>query len=156
MAENNIKAIKFLNWYFLRVALDDLDRTKPLKWEGGSEGGGAVQIAVNGTTTVEGYAVPNPTAEEITAIYNAVIAGNNVQIVDSNNVYYQVVLADSINGAVSVEILFFGTIVLTYTLEDDKITITANKFGINATTNFDKTKTQVLKNINGVLTWVNE
>lgn len=30
--ENNIKAIKFLGWYFLRVAVDDLDESKPLKW----------------------------------------------------------------------------------------------------------------------------
>lgn len=30
--ENNIKAIRFLGWYFLRVAVDDLDESKPLKW----------------------------------------------------------------------------------------------------------------------------
>lgn len=125
--ENNIRAIKFLNWYFLRIALDDLDFTKPLKWEGGGQGSGAVQIAVDGTATVEGYAVPNPTAEELTAIYNAVVAGNNVQIVDSNDVYYQVILADSMAGAINVELMFFGKMVLTYTLENETVSITANK-----------------------------
>lgn len=30
--ENNIKAVRFLGWYFLRVAVDDLDESKPLKW----------------------------------------------------------------------------------------------------------------------------
>lgn len=125
--ENNIRAIKFLNWYFLRIALDDLDFTKPLKWEGGSQGGGAVQIAVDGTATVEGYVVPKPTAEELTAIYNAVVAGNNVQIVDSNNVYYQVVMTDSMNGAINVEILFFSEMALIYSLEHDVVTIESKK-----------------------------
>lgn len=124
--ENNIRAIKFLNWYFLRIALDDLDFTKPLKWEGGGQGG-AVQIAVNGQTTVGGYSVPNPTAEEMTAIYNAVVAGNNVQIVDSNNVYYQVVLADSMDGAINIEILYFSEMALIYSLEHDVVTIESKK-----------------------------
>lgn len=124
--ENNIRAIKFLNWYFLRIALDDLDFTKPLKWEGG-QGSSAVQIAVDGSTTVEGYSVPSPTAEELTAIYNAVVAGNNVQIVDSNDIYYQVILADSMAGAINVELMFFGKMVLTYTLENETVSITANK-----------------------------
>lgn len=39
MAKNNdIKAIKFLGWYFLRVAVGDLDETKPLQWVGGFKG----------------------------------------------------------------------------------------------------------------------
>lgn len=124
---NNIRAIKFLNWYFLRIGLDDLDFTKPLEWVGGGQGGGAVQIAVNGRTTAGGYSVPNPTAEEMTAIYNAVVAGNNVQIVDSNNVYYQVVLADSMDGAINIEILYFSEMALIYSLEHDVVTIESKK-----------------------------
>lgn len=36
--QNDIKAIKFLGWYFLRVAVGDLDETKPLQWVGGFKG----------------------------------------------------------------------------------------------------------------------
>lgn len=126
---NNIKAIKFWGWYFLRIALDDLDTTKPLQWEGGA-GDSAVQIAVNGTKTVAGFSVPNPTAEQLTAIYNAVIAGHSVQIVDSNNIYYQVMLADSIDDAINIEILYFGEIVLLYSLENDIVNVEAKKIGI--------------------------
>ena len=124
--ENNIRAIKFLNWYFLRIALDDLDFTKPLKWEGG-QGGGVVQIAIEGTTTYEGFRIPDPTAEELTAIYNAVVAGNNVQIVDPYDVYYQVIQADSTSSSISIEIPYFSTMFITYTLENDTVSIETHK-----------------------------
>lgn len=124
--ENNIRAIKFLNWYFLRIALDDLDFTKPLKWEGG-QGSGVVQIAVEGTATVEGFRIPYPTAEELTAIYNAVVAGNNVQIVDPYDVYYQVLQADSSDSVISIEIPYFSTMFIVYTLENDTVSITTHK-----------------------------
>lgn len=91
--------------------------------------GGAVQISVNGRTTVSGYSVPNPTAEEMTAIYNAVVAGNNVQIVDSNNVYYQVIMADSMDGAINIEILYFSEMALIYSLEHDVVTVESKKIG---------------------------
>lgn len=96
---------------------------------GGGQGGGAVQIAVSGTATVEGYTVPNPTAEEITAIYNSLVAGKNVQIVDSNDVYYQVLQADSVDGAINIEALYFGELALLYTLENNTVTITGKKIG---------------------------
>lgn len=56
--ENNIKAIRFLGWYFLRVAVGDLDTTKPLKWSGGFDGAGAKKYEIvltgnSGTLTEE-------------------------------------------------------------------------------------------------------
>lgn len=88
-----------------------------------------VQISVAGTTTVEGYSVPNPTDEEVTAIYNAVVAGNSVQVVDMNDVYYQVLQADSVDGAINIELLYFGELSLLYTLENDTVTVTGKKIG---------------------------
>lgn len=90
---------------------------------------GATQISVAGRTTVQGFSVPNPTAEEMTAIYNAVVAGNSVQVVDSTDVYYQVMLADSMDGAINVEIMFFSEMTLLYSLEHDVVTIEAKKIG---------------------------
>lgn len=47
--ENNIRAIRFLGWYFLRVAVDDLDKSKPLNWVGGFKGGSSkVEITLTG------------------------------------------------------------------------------------------------------------
>lgn len=46
--ENNIRAIRFLGWYFLRVAVGDLDKTKPLQWEGGINGSSKVEIVLTG------------------------------------------------------------------------------------------------------------
>lgn len=88
-----------------------------------------VQISVAGTTTVEGYSVPNPTDEEVTAIYNAVVAGNSVQVVDVNDVYYQVLQVDSVDGAINIELLHFGELSLLYTLENDTVTVTGKKIG---------------------------
>lgn len=90
---------------------------------------GAVQISVNGTATAQGFAIPKPTAEEMTAIYNAVVAGNSVQIVDKNNVYYQVMLADSMDGAINVEVLFFSEMTILYSLEHDVVTFETKKLG---------------------------
>lgn len=42
--KNEIKAIRFLGWYFLRVAIGDLDETKPLTW-------------------TKGFGIPTPPAE---------------------------------------------------------------------------------------------
>lgn len=87
------------------------------------------QITVNGTVTAGGYSVPNPTAEEMTAIYNAVVAGDSVQIVDKNNVYYQVILADSMDGAINVEILYFSEMAIIYSLEHNVVTVETKKIG---------------------------
>lgn len=106
-------------------------------------GASVVQISVTGTTTVEGYSVPNPTDEEVTAIYNAVVAGNSVQIVDVNDVYYQVLQADSVDGAINVELLYFGELSLLYTLENDTVTVTGKKIGGGA--EIDDTSTALNK-----------
>lgn len=177
-----------------------------------------VQIEISGTSTYEGYRIPYPTAEEMTAIYNAVVAGNNVQIVDPYDVYYQVLQADSSSGTVNIEITYFSTMFILYTLENDTVSIEAHKYQekitgtprnvlfldangnvsstkldseltdlhdaeveslsglaetqaevneefVEALTNmqaswlgsgYNASKTQVLKNIHGVLTWVDE
>lgn len=87
-----------------------------------------VQIEISGTSTYEGYRIPYPTAEEMTAIYNAVVAGNNVQIVDPYDVYYQVLQADSSSSTINIEILYFSTMFILYTLENDTVSIEAHKY----------------------------
>lgn len=90
----------------------------------------AIEIANN--TTVSGFSVPNPTAEELTDVYNAVVAGRSVQMVDSNDVYYQVLQADSVNDAINIEILYFSEMSLLYTLENDTVSIESKKIGGSA------------------------
>lgn len=48
--KNEIKAIKFLGWYFLRVAIGDLDETKPLTW---TKGFGIPTPPAEGTATLK-------------------------------------------------------------------------------------------------------
>lgn len=104
---------------------------------------GAIQISVAGRETVQGFSVPKPTAEELTAIYNAVVGGNSVQIVDNTDVYYQVMLADSMDGAINVEIMFFSELAILYSLEHDVVTIEAKKIGDS---------TQVVEKGSGIIT----
>lgn len=88
---------------------------------------GTVQIAIEGTTTYESFRIPDPTVEEITAIYNAVVAGSSVQIVDPYDVYYQVLQADSSDSVVSIEIAYFSKMFLVYTLENNSVSVTVHK-----------------------------
>lgn len=44
--KNEIKAIRFLGWYFLRVAVGDLDETKPLSWVSGFDGAGSKKAEI--------------------------------------------------------------------------------------------------------------
>ena len=48
--KNEIKAIRFLGWYFLRVAIGDLDETKPLTW---TKGFGIPTPPAEGTATLK-------------------------------------------------------------------------------------------------------
>lgn len=49
---NNIKAIKFLGWRFLRIAIDDYDKTKPLTFEGGISADGGTGAGTSAVSSV--------------------------------------------------------------------------------------------------------
>lgn len=78
-------------------------------------------------TTVGGYSVPELTDEQIVTIHNEFVKGKSVIIQDANDVYYQILQSDVINDEIQVQILYFDTLIVTYTLDNDTVTITAKK-----------------------------
>lgn len=95
---------------------------------------GNAPIVVNNTTK-GGYSIPNPTAEQIVDIYNRVIHGKSAVIQDSHDAYYVVTQVDSLNSTIQVQIHYFDTLIITYSLEDDNISIDAVKLTTTPVTN---------------------
>lgn len=70
--------------------------------------------------TVEGFSVPALTAGQVIAAYNAVVAGRGCIVVDKDDVgHFFVNQADSLNGDITVEILFYSYMLVAYTLSGD-------------------------------------
>ena len=70
------------------------------------------------------YQVPQLTAEQVTNAHNAVVSGRGATIVDKDGVGHFVVnQADSLNDKVSIEIVFYKYMLLTYTLEGNNVTL---------------------------------
>lgn len=76
-------------------------------------------------TTVGGYSVPLLTVDQVTQAYNAVVAGRGCIIVDHDETMHAYVnQADRLNNELSICILFYSTLLLTYTIVDSAVTIT--------------------------------
>lgn len=76
-------------------------------------------------TTVGGYQVPELTAEQVQQAYNAVVTGRGCIIIDHNETMHAYVnQADQLNDELSIGILFYSSLILTYTLSDSAVTIT--------------------------------
>ena len=89
----------------------------------------ALTIESESDTTIEGYSVPNLTEEQIVAAYNAVIAGKVVIIASSDtHSHFVVNQADSLNDEPSIEVIYYSTMLLTYTAGEGGVEITAAKF----------------------------
>lgn len=85
----------------------------------------AVIIQSTANTTAGGYQVPVLTPEDVTHAYNAVTSGRGAIIVDKDEVMHAFVnQADALNGELSIGILFYSYMLLTYTLTDNAVTIT--------------------------------
>lgn len=83
-----------------------------------------VLIETEQTLTVRGYSVPVLTGEQVSAIYTAKAAGMPVTIVDpTGNYHFDVDQADSMSGIISVDYKFFNTMFLTYTLENNTVSV---------------------------------
>lgn len=77
-----------------------------------------------------GYQVPSLTAEQVTLAYNAVVTGRAAIIVDRDEVMHAYVnQADNLNDELSIGILFYSYLLLTYTINGEAVTITASPIG---------------------------
>lgn len=87
-------------------------------------------IETESTTTVQGYAVPVLTAEQVQTIYDAVSSGQSVTITDpTGNYHFNVDQADNMSGVISVDYKFFNTMFVTYTLENNVVTVEGTLLG---------------------------
>lgn len=85
----------------------------------------ALMVQSEGNTTIGGYQVPALTAEQVTQAYNAVVSGRGCIIVDHDETMHAYVnQADALNDELSIGILFYSSMLLTYTLSGDSVTIT--------------------------------
>ena len=76
-------------------------------------------------TTAGGYQVPALTAEQVQQAYNAVVSGRGCIIIDHDETMHAYVnQADQLNDELSIGILFYSSLILTYTLSGDAVTIT--------------------------------
>lgn len=84
----------------------------------------ALMVGSESDITVEGYSVPALTAEQVTAAYNAVVAGRGCIVVDKDDIgHFFVNQADSLNGDITIEILFYSYMLVAYTLSGDTVSV---------------------------------
>lgn len=87
-------------------------------------------IQADNTITVQGYAVPNLTAEQVTSIYNAVAGGKTAVVTDpTGNYHFTIDQADNMAGIISCEYKFFNTMYVTYELDNETVTVTGSLIG---------------------------
>lgn len=85
----------------------------------------ALMIESAENTTVGSYQVPALTVEQVTQAYNAVVAGRGCIIVDHDETMHAYVnQADQLNDELSIGILFYSSLILTYTISSDAVVIT--------------------------------
>lgn len=131
--ENNIRT------YYLALK-NFISEVKPSEEESGywkiwlkvktSEATGGLVIETETTTELKGYQVPVLTAEQIIQIYNAKVTAITVTVTDpTGNYHFDIDQADNMSGVISVEYKFFNTMYVTYSLENDTVTIEGELIG---------------------------
>ena len=87
-------------------------------------------IKAGDSETVGGFAVPKLTVEQVTTIYNAVVAGKGAIVTDENEYAHFVVnQADVISDELTISFLYYNSLLLTYSIENDSVVITYVEVG---------------------------
>lgn len=85
----------------------------------------ALMVQSESNTTVGGYQVPALSVEQVQQAYNAVVTGRGCIIVDHDETMHAYVnQADRLNDELSIGILFYSYMLLTYTISGDAVVIT--------------------------------
>lgn len=84
-----------------------------------------LMVQSDGNTTAGTYQVPALTVEQVEQAYNAVVTGRGCIIVDHDETMHAYVnQADQLNDELSIGILFYSSLILTYTISGDAVVIT--------------------------------
>ena len=82
----------------------------------------SILITAESNTTVNGYQVPSLTSEQIIEIYNGIVAGKEVVVVDATEtMHFKVNQADSMSDEIFISFLYFDIMILQYD-ENENIT----------------------------------
>lgn len=104
---------------------------------GGGGGGEGIVLQANNNTTINGYQVPQLTAEQITQAYNGLVSGKQVVITDTTGLmHFAVNQADVVSGEPIISFEYFDIMELTYltdgTIEyrthNNQITLTQEQY----------------------------
>lgn len=87
-------------------------------------------VKANDSATVAGFSVPKLTVEQVTAIYNKVVAGGGAIVTDKNEYAHFVVnQADVVGDEITIGFLYYNSLLLTYSVENDAVVITYVEVG---------------------------
>lgn len=93
-----------------------------------SAAGIVIETATN--TTVGAYQAPNPTVEQIMTAYNAVVSAIPCTLTDAlGQQHFVVNQADTIGDVISISILYYMEMIITYSVENDSVVITHYDIG---------------------------
>lgn len=85
---------------------------------------GTSNIQASANKAVNGYQVPDLTPEQVTAAYNAVVAGRSVTITDATGDYHLgVTQADVLNGDLAISLIYLNAMLLTYEISGSTVDI---------------------------------
>lgn len=96
--------------------------------KGKSTAGIVIETATN--TTVGAYQAPNPTVEQVMTAYNAVVSAIPCTLTDAlGQQHFVVNQADTIGDVISISILYYMEMIITYSVENDSVVITHYDIG---------------------------
>lgn len=85
----------------------------------------SLNIKAESNTTVSGYSVPNLTVDDVLRAYNTIVSGGVCVISDStDNSHFVVNQADTVGDEISIEIIYFNYMLVTYGSDGSTVTIT--------------------------------
>lgn len=112
------------------VLVETLSDVLDLIEESSSAAGLIVEAETN--RSVNGYLVPDLTVDQVTAIYNAVVAAKPVTVTDATGKFHLVVdQADSLNGELCIGMIYYDVMLLTYEISGNRVDISFTKLGSN-------------------------
>lgn len=89
-----------------------------------------IVIEADTNTTVGAYQAPKLTVDQVTTAYNAVVAAIPCTITDAlGKQHFVVNQADTVGDVISIVILYYMEMIITYSIEGDSVIITHYDIG---------------------------
>lgn len=104
-----------LQWEQLGLPIDLSNYYNKTETDNLINGISPIIVTANTNVTVNGYQVPSLTTENVQAIYNGIVAGKEVVVVDATEtMHFKINQADSVSGEVFISFLYYDIMLLEY------------------------------------------